>query len=56
MATGIPRSARLEKMKGDKADLFSIRLNDNFRVHLQMVQADNWEAVAVGSHKAMGHG
>jgi plasmid maintenance system killer protein len=52
---GIPRSARFEKLKGTAQNVFSVRLNDNFRVHLRQMEG-GWEAFAVGSHKEMGHG
>lgn len=52
----VPRSARLEKMRGASGDLFSVRLNDNFRVHLRMEAHEVWQAVDIGSHKEMGHG
>jgi plasmid maintenance system killer protein len=52
---GIPRSARFEKLKGFEGNIFSMRLNDNFRVHLRQMNGA-WEAFAVGSHKEMGHG
>lgn len=39
------------------ADTWSCRVGDNFRVHLRHDRAGGfWEAVAIGSHKAMGHG
>lgn len=39
------------------ADTWSCRVGDNFRVHLRHDKAGGfWEAVAIGSHKAMGHG
>jgi hypothetical protein len=38
-------------------DLYSVRINDNFRAHLRRrEETDDWLAVAIGSHKEMGHG
>ncbi|CAN5564723.1 hypothetical protein BH10CYA1_BH10CYA1_59820 [soil metagenome] len=55
MDSSIPRAARFEKMKGLREEIFAVRLNDNFRVHLRHAN-DHWEAIAVNDHKAMGHG
>lgn len=55
LSGGVPRSARLEKMKGSKDDVFSVRVSDNFRVHLQPNGSERWNAVDIGSHKEMGH-
>ena len=56
LSAGVPRSARLEKMKGLPGDVFSVRIGDNFRVHLQPDGREGWEAMDIGSHKEMGHG
>lgn len=57
LAVGIPRHPEFEKLHGRLDGLFSIRLNDNFRAHLRPVPSSQaWEAVAVGTHKEMGHG
>ena len=54
---GIPRSARFTKMKTAGENVYSLRLNDNFRVHVRLVKgSQDWEAFGVGSHAAMGHG
>jgi len=39
-------------------NIWSARVNDNFRVHFSPVSLDSgiWEAVSFGSHKEMGHG
>ncbi len=56
LALGIPRHPEFEKLKGS-ALLFSIRLNDKFRAHLRPIAgSDAWEAVAVGTHRELGHG
>ncbi len=53
LAETIPRHPEFEKF----ADLYSLRLNDNYRVHLRPSNDMTvWEAIAVGTHKDMGHG
>jgi hypothetical protein len=38
-------------------NVYSVRINDNFRAHLKGVPGDkNWVAIGIGSHKNMGHG
>ena len=38
-------------------DLYSVRINDGFRAHLRRrEETGDWLAVAIGSHKEMGHG
>ena len=39
-------------------DIWSARINDNFRAHLipTSIQQGKWEAVSYGNHKKMGHG
>lgn len=57
LKVAIPRHPEFEKLKGRLAGTFSIRLNDNFRAHLRpSLDQRVWEAVAIGPHKAMGHG
>lgn len=56
LSVAVPPSDRLEKLKGLPGGLFSVRLNDNFRVHLRMEEHEVWQAVDIGSHKEMGHG
>jgi hypothetical protein len=36
--------------------LYSIRLSDNYRAHLEFQPPDNWIAIDVGPHGRMGHG
>ena len=55
LSAGVPRSARLEKMKGSRGEVFSVRVSDNFRVHLQPNGSEKWDAIDIGSHKGMGH-
>ncbi len=56
LASGITRSMRFEKIKGTPENVFSIRLNKGYRAHLRFASGGRWEAVAVGSHRDMGHG
>jgi len=56
LSAGVPRSARLEKMRGQPSDVFSVRIGENFRVHLRPHGGEIWEATDIGSHKEMGHG
>ena len=58
LSNRIPKYPDFEKLTGKgKKPCYSIRLNDNFRVHLQPGKdRDFWEAICVGSHKSMGHG
>jgi hypothetical protein len=53
----IPAYPEFEKMKGSLSGIFSIRVGDNHRVHLKPSRTPEvWEAVAIGPHRAMGHG
>ena len=42
----------------DPPDIWSARINDNFRAHLipVSIQQGTWEAISYGNHKKMGHG
>jgi hypothetical protein len=56
---GIAITAGADFKKWDKGgnDLYSVRINDNFRAHLcRRKESDDWLAVAIGKHKEMGHG
>ena len=56
---GVAITAGVDFKKWDKGgnDLFSVRVNDNYRAHLQRRTASaDWLAVAIGNHKEMGHG
>ncbi len=56
---GIAITAGVDFKKWDNGgnDLFSVRVNDNFRAHLRRrKESDDWLAVAIGNHKEMGHG
>lgn len=44
-----------EKLKGFPSPTWSLRVNQNIRVHLER-RPDAWHAVAIGNHKEMGHG
>jgi hypothetical protein len=55
--TGITSGCDFKPWPRGGADIWSCRVGDNFRVHLRHDRAGGfWEAVAIGSHKAMGHG
>lgn len=56
---GIAITAGADFKKWDKGgdDLFSVRVNGSVRAHLHRRRESNdWLAVAIGSHKEMGHG
>jgi len=56
---GLAITAGADFKKWDKGGngLYSVRVNDNFRAHLQRrTESDDWLAVAIGNHKEMGHG
>jgi hypothetical protein len=54
----LPSPPRFEKLKGELAGLFSLRLRDGYRVHLEPPPRGGrvWRAISVGTHKEMGHG
>lgn len=57
LGTAITPGADFKKWDKGGNDLFSVRVNDNFRAHLQRrKESDDWLAVAIGNHKEMGHG
>jgi hypothetical protein len=57
LGTAITAGADFKKWDKVGTDLFSVRVNDNFRAHLQRRrESDDWLAVAIGNHKEMGHG
>lgn len=37
-------------------DVYSVRVDGNFRVHLRREGQDQWSAIAIGNHKKLGHG
>jgi hypothetical protein len=54
LALAIPQHPKFQKHRND---LYSLHLNDNYRVHLRPTDDFQiWEAVAIGTHKEMGHG
>lgn len=59
LSTGIPAHGldfKLWKRNEDRA-VYSVRLSSSHRIHLEHdPSSQTWCAVAVGSHKAMGHG
>ncbi|MBP9758156.1 type II toxin-antitoxin system RelE/ParE family toxin [Candidatus Dojkabacteria bacterium] len=46
----IPPGNRLEKLKGNKADIYSIRLNDQWRICFKWVNDNAWEVGIVDYH------
>lgn len=57
LLTGITSGCDFKPWPRGGADTWSCRVGDNFRVHLRHDRVGGfWEAVAIGSHKAMGHG
>jgi hypothetical protein len=54
----LPSPPRFEKLRNWKPPTWSLRLRDGHRVHLQPPDSKTaaWRAVAIGSHKEMGHG
>jgi proteic killer suppression protein len=46
----IPPSNRLEKLKGLKADFYSIRINDQWRIVFQWIQNDAFNIRIVDYH------
>jgi hypothetical protein len=37
-------------------DVYSVRVDDNFRTHLKRVEGGRWLTERIGGHKEMGHG
>lgn len=57
LTQAITNGADFKRWEPGGEDIFSVRVNDNFRAHLQRLRdQDAWVAVAIGSHKQMGHG
>lgn len=46
----IPPGNRLERLKGDRADYCSIRINDQFRICFRFEQGDAFEVEIVDYH------
>lgn len=52
----VPRHPEFEKLKGEMKGTYSIRLDLNYRAHLEPApDYSHWEAIAVGTHRDMGH-
>lgn len=47
----VPPANRLEKMKGDRADQFSIRINDQWRICFRWSSNDAFEVEIVDYHR-----
>jgi toxin HigB-1 len=45
-----PPGNRLEKLKGDRAEQWSIRINDRWRICFRWKEADAWEVEIVDYH------
>ena len=57
LGNAITGGADFKKWEKGGDDLFSVRVSDNFRAHLQRrKESDDWLAVTIGNHKEMGHG
>jgi hypothetical protein len=57
LAITITAGADFKKWPKGGDNLFSVRVNDNFRAHLlRQRESDGWLAIAIGNHKEMGHG
>ncbi|MDB4562854.1 hypothetical protein N9113_04460, partial [Akkermansiaceae bacterium] len=57
LGVGITTGSDFKKWPKGGDDMFSVRVNNNFRAHLQRLKTtDDWLAVAIGNHKEMGHG
>ncbi len=46
----VPPSNRLEKLKGDMRDFYSIRVNDQWRVIFKWLDGEPWEVRIVDYH------
>jgi hypothetical protein len=56
LAVAIPPGADFKEW-GKGSGVFSLRLNDNYRAHIQRPNVgDIWTALDLGTHKEMGHG
>jgi hypothetical protein len=57
LMTGITSGCDFKRWPRGGEDMWSCRVGDNFRAHLRHDRAgQSWQAVAIGSHKDMGHG
>lgn len=46
----VPPGNRLERLKGDRADCYSIRINDQFRLCFQFKQGDAFNVEIIDYH------
>jgi proteic killer suppression protein len=46
----VPPANRLERLKGDRADYYSIRINDQFRLCFQFKQGDAFNVEIIDYH------
>lgn len=57
LETGITSGCDFKRWSPGGPDTWSCRVNGNFRAHLREDKiGGRWEAVAIGGHKALGHG
>jgi hypothetical protein len=56
LRNGVPRGADLKKWRNGGPNSYSVRITDGHRPHLVWRRDRNeWLAVRIGSHSAMGH-
>ena len=57
LALAITRGADFKPWPNGGSGVYSVRLNDNYRAHIQRPNVgDTWTALDLGTHKEMGHG
>lgn len=57
LKVAITRGADFKKWEQEGPDVYSVRVNDNFRAHLRHRNPPgDWLALKIGNHKEMGHG
>jgi hypothetical protein len=57
LALAITRGADFKPWPDGGSGVYSVRLNDNYRAHIQRPNVgDTWTALDLGTHKEMGHG
>jgi hypothetical protein len=57
LAEAITSGADFKQWPKGGSGVYSVRLNDNYRAHIQRPGVgDTWTALDLGTHKEMGHG
>ena len=57
LALAITPGADFKSWPNGGPGVYSVRLNDNYRVHIQRPNVgDTWTVLDLGTHKEMGHG